>query len=242
MKLIKEIIQGEGRLGKVFDYTIQIFIFLSLALLSIETLPNLTVKQREILNFIELVMILIFSLEYCLRLYVAPKKFKFVFSFLGIVDLLAILPFYLAGLDLKAIRFVRLFRIIRLLKLTRYNTALQRIYRALLLAKEELLLFLFSITLLLYLSSVGIYYFENKAQPEVFSSVFESFWWAVITLTTVGYGDVVPITLGGRCFTIVFLIIGLGVIAAPTGLIASAMNTARTEEKEKEEEEKNTKN
>ena len=129
-----------------------------------------------------------------------------------------------------------------MLKLTRYNTALQRIYRALLLAKEELLLFLFSITLLLYLSSVGIYYFENKAQPEVFSSVFESFWWAVITLTTVGYGDVVPITLGGRCFTIVFLIIGLGVIAAPTGLIASAMNTARTEEKEKEEEEKNTKN
>ena len=121
MNLIKKIIKGEGRLGKVFDYTIQIFIFLSLALLSIETLPNLTVKQREILNFIELVIILIFSLEYCLRLYVAPKKFKFVFSFLGIVDLLAILPFYLAGLDLKAIRFVRLFRIIRLLKLTRYN-------------------------------------------------------------------------------------------------------------------------
>ena len=154
------------------------------------------------------------------------------------MDLLAILPFYLVGFDLKAIRFVRLFRIVRLLKLTRYSTALERIYRALVLAKEELLLFLSSLFLLLYLASIGIYYFENKVQPEVFSSVFESFWWATITLTTVGYGDVVPITLGGRCFTMLFLIVGLGVIAAPTGLLASAMNTARAEEKEKQEQSK----
>ncbi len=230
MNAIKKTIRGEGQFGKVFEYMIQIFIFLSLALLSIETLPHLTAKQKEFLDFIELVIILVFSLEYLLRLYAAPKKFKFVFSFLGIVDILAILPFFLAGFDLKAIRFVRLFRIVRLLKLTRYNQALQRIYSAFLLAKEELLLFIFSITLLLYLASIGIYYFENKAQPEVFSSVFESFWWAIITLTTVGYGDVVPITLGGRCFTIFFLIIGLGVIAAPTGLIASAMSTVRSEE------------
>ena len=219
-------------MGKIFDYVIQTLIFLSLILIAIETLPHLTAKQKGILNFIELIIVLVFSLEYLLRLYAAPKKLKFVFSFLGIVDLLAILPFYIAGLDLRAIRFMRLFRIIRLLKLTRYNKALQRIYRAFVLAKEELSLFLFCLFLLLYLASIAIYYFENKVQPEVFSSVLESFWWAIITLTTVGYGDVVPITLGGRCFTIIFLIVGLGVIAAPTGLLASAMNTARIEEKE----------
>ncbi len=238
MNLIKETIQGDRWFGKIFDYIIQALIFLSLILLAVETLPDLTAKQKDVLDFIELVIVLVFSLEYLLRLYAASKKFKFIFSFLGIVDLLAILPFYLVGFDLKAIRFVRLFRIVRLLKLTRYSTALERIYRALVLAKEELLLFLSSLFLLLYLASIGIYYFENKVQPEVFSSVFESFWWATITLTTVGYGDVVPITLGGRCFTMLFLIVGLGVIAAPTGLLASAMNTARAEEKEKQEQSK----
>ena len=130
-------------------------------------MPHLTAKQKGILNFIELIIVLVFSLEYLLRLYAAPKKLKFVFSFLGIVDLLAILPFYIAGLDLRAIRFMRLFRIIRLLKLTRYNKALQRIYRAFVLAKEELSLFLFCLFLLLYLASIAIYYFENK---EWFSS------------------------------------------------------------------------
>ena len=90
-------------------------------------------------------------------------------------------------------------------------------------AKEEILLFIFMTLILIYLSAVGIYYFENEAQPEVFTSIFDSLWWAVITLTTVGYGDAYPITVGGKMFTFLILIIGLGIIAIPTGIISSSL-------------------
>ena len=137
----------------------------------------------------------------------------------------------------------RLLRILRVLKLIRYNTATQRFHRAFIIAKEELVLFFIVTLILLYLSAVGIYYCENPVQPEAFKSVFHSLWWAVVTLTTVGYGDVYPITLAGRIFTFFVLMIGLGVIAVPTGLVSSALSQARQEEmedrlkKEKQDEE-----
>ena len=156
---------------------------------------------------------------------VASNRPKFVFSFFGIIDLIAILPFYLtAGMDLRAVR------LLRILKLMRYSKAAPLFYRAFRIVKHELLLFLLISGILFYLAGVGIYYFENAAQPQAFASVFHSLWWAVITLTTVGYGDVVPLTAGGRCFTLFILILGLGVISIPTGLIASALSKAREDE------------
>jgi len=103
-------------------------------------------------------------------------------------------------------------------------------------AREEIVLFLFATLILLYLSAVGIYFFEHDEQPDVFASVFHSLWWAVVTLTTVGYGDVTPHTVGGRVFTFLVLIIGLGVVSIPAGLVASALSKAR----ELEEDEVNT--
>jgi voltage-gated potassium channel len=114
--------------------------------------------------------------------------------------------------------------------LFRYNKAIQRIKRAFLIAREELILFGLVAIITLYLSAVGIYYFENESQPEQFKSVFHSLWWAVTTLTTVGYGDMFPITVGGKCFTFLVLIVGISIIAVPTGLIASALSQAREEE------------
>ncbi|MFT6370944.1 MAG: voltage-gated potassium channel [Maribacter sp.] len=105
----------------------------------------------------------------------------------------------------------------------RYNRALAHFSRAINRAKEEILLFLFLTLILIYFSAVGIYYFENTAQPEHFSSIFDSLWWAIITLTTVGYGDVYPITVGGKVFTFFILMIGLGIVAIPTGIISSAL-------------------
>lgn len=90
-------------------------------------------------------------------------------------------------------------------------------------AKEQIILFMVITLILIYFSAVGIYYFENEAQPEHFSSVFESLWWSIVTLTTVGYGDVYPITVGGRIFTFFILLIGLGIVAIPTGIISSAL-------------------
>lgn len=107
---------------------------------------------------------------------------------------------------------------------------MQRFHRAFRIAREELVLFGVVALILIYLSSVGIYYFEHDAQPQAFASVFHCLWWSVSTLTTVGYGDVYPVTTGGRIFTSFILAIGLGIVAVPTGLFASALAKARDEE------------
>lgn len=214
--------------GRFFDLSIQVLIILSLTAFAVETLPDLSDSTRQVLRTFELICIGIFSAEYVLRLWVAERRFGFVTSFFGIVDLLAILPFYLAlGIDIRSIRVFRLLRLFRVLKLARYSAAIRRFHRAFVLAKEELVLFFVVTTMLLYLAAVGIYYFEHPVQPEAFRSIFHSLWWAVATLTTVGYGDIYPITAGGRFFTFVILLGGLGVIAVPPGLVASALSKAR---------------
>jgi voltage-gated potassium channel len=219
---------NESLSGKIFDTFMQVIIILSLISFSIETLPNISEQTNTYLYYFEATCIGIFTLEYIARIISADNKLKFICSFFGIVDLLAILPFYLTtGLDLRTVRAFRLLRLIRLLKLARYSVAAKRFQRAFSIAREELLLFLFVALIVLYLAGVGIYYFENPAQPEVFSSIFHSLWWAVATLTTVGYGDIYPITVGGKIFTFFILIIGLGVVSIPAGLIASALSKAR---------------
>ena len=231
MHLKRIIEESDTRAGRVFDLCIQFLIVVSLVSFSIETLPSLGGSTKSLLRIIEIFCVAVFTVEYVLRILVADRKFAFIFSFFGIVDLAAILPFYLAtGLDLRSLRALRLLRLFRILKLVRYNQAIQRFRQALLIAKEELVLFGCSATVVLYLSAVGIYYFERAEQPEQFSSVFDGMWWAVATLTTVGYGDVYPITVGGKIFTFVVLVVGLGIVAVPTGLIASALSEVRDEE------------
>ncbi len=231
MDKLRAIIERRDTLGgKLFDSAIQCLIVLSLLAFCVETLPGLTSETRRVLRAIEVATVIVFTAEYLLRLTVAERKLGFVFSFFGLVDLFAILPFYLAvGLDLRSLRIVRLLRLFRALKLVRYSQAIQRCHRAFLIAREELVLFLSAAAMLLFLAAVGIYYFENAAQPEAFSSIFHSLWWAVATLTTVGYGDVYPITVGGRAFTFFVLMIGLGIISVPSGIVASALSEARKE-------------
>lgn len=217
---------------KWFVLIVQLLIIISLITFSIDTLPSLSEKTKISLQFIEIICVSIFTFEYLLRLAVAKKKIKFIFSFYGLVDLLAVLPFYLAsGLDLRAVRIFRLLRLIRVFKLFKYSKAISRFNKAFMIVKEELILFSFVAAIMIYLAAVGIYYFENAAQPDQFKSVFHCLWWAVITLTTVGYGDMYPITPGGQLFTFGVLMIGLGIIAIPTGLISSALSSVRQDEK-----------
>ncbi|QDV50472.1 ion transporter [Gimesia fumaroli] len=229
MQRIKQIIEdSDTKTGKAFDLVIQAMIILSLISFSIETLPDLSDETRGILRAMEIVCVTVFTVEYIARIIVATNKPAFVFSFFGVIDLLAILPFYLAtSLDLRSLRSFRLLRLIRIFKLARYNAAAQRFHRAFIIAKEELALFLFATLIVLYLAGVGIYHFEYPAQPQTFSSVFHSLWWAVATLTTVGYGDIYPITVGGKMFTFFILIVGLGIVSIPAGLVASALSKAR---------------
>ena len=233
-KKLKQIIEDtDTTAGRRFDLFIQFLIVLSLVSFSFETLPHLSASTKRILWIEEVVVVVIFTLEYVLRLLVADKKLRYIFSFYALIDLFAILPFYIAsGMDLRSLRVFRLFRVVRAFKIFRYSKAIQRFRDAFLVVKEELILFMIATAFLLYIAAVGIYYFEGAAQPEQFKSVFHSLWWAVITLTTVGYGDVYPITVGGRIFTFIVLMIGLGILAVPTGLIASALTkTLDKEEK-----------
>lgn len=232
MSLRRIIEENDTKSGKFFDVFIQTLILLSLISFSIETLPNLDKQTVNRLHIFEIFSVAIFSIEYLLRIFVSDKKFKFIFSFYGLVDLLAILPFYLStGIDLRSIRIFRLFRLFRAFKIFRYNSALKRFRMAFISIKEELIVFLIATAFVMYLSAVGIYYFEHEVQPEKFASIFHCLWWAVATLTTVGYGDVYPITAGGKIFTFVMLLIGLGIIAVPTGLIASSLTKVISEEK-----------
>ncbi len=222
---VHDIVEPVTPYGRLFAIVIQSLIVLSLVAFCIETLPDISARTQVLLDRFELVSVIIFSAEYLLRVYAARPRRSYVFSVLGIVDILAILPFYLAsGVDLRSIRILRMFRLIRVFKLVRYSRAAQRFADAFRLIRAELALFMFACLMVLFIASVGIYYFENEAQPETFASVFHCMWWAVETLTTVGYGDVFPITTGGRIFTAIIVFIGLGIVAVPAGLIAGALS------------------
>ena len=223
--------ETDTRVGWWFDVVVQCLIVISLISFSIDTLPDLSEAARRALWITEAVTVVLFTVEYLLRIIVAKRKLRFVFSFFGLIDLMAILPFYLAlGIDLRSVRIFRLLRMFRALKLMRYSRALDHLRQAFLLIREELVLFFSAALVLVYFSAAGIYFFERDAQPEAFASIFHSLWWAVATLTTVGYGDVYPVTVGGRIFTFLILMIGLGIVAVPSGLMASALSEARKQD------------
>ena len=223
---LKNLIEAnDNKESKIFNIFIQILIIFSIVAFSIETIPNLEKDTVLYLRNFEIFSIIIFTLEYIIRVYTVNKKLSYIFSFYGIIDLLSILPFYLElFVDLRSIKIFRLFRLFRLFKLVRYNKTINKFKLALYNSKEEFTIFFFLTIIIFYLASVGIYYFENKVQPEAFGSIFDSMWWAVATLTTVGYGDVYPITIGGKIFTTIMLIIGLGIVSIPAGIIAAALS------------------
>ena len=208
-----------------FAIVVQAFIVISLISFCIETLPDLSAITRIFLYWTELVTVGFFTVEYLMRFMAEQRARDYVFSFFGVVDLLAIAPFYLTtGLDLRALRSLRFLRAFQLLKLTRYNRAARRLRLAVKLVREDLILFGFLSLIIMFLSSVGIYYCEKDSQPEVFSSIFHSMWWSVATLTTVGYGDIYPVTAGGKFFTFCVLVVSLGIVAMPAGLLASSLS------------------
>lgn len=226
-KPLQRLFNNSTKLGYRIEIFIQLLIVISIINFTVQTLPDKNFVLQKYLNAIEIICVFFFSLEYLLRLIASKKPLKFIFSFFGIVDLLAILPFYLTlGTDLKSLRAVRLFRLLRLLKFLRYGDTLKNLKQSFDNVKKELILFSAATLLLIYFSSVGIYFFENEAQPDAFSSVFNAMWWSVATLTTVGYGDIYPITTGGKIFSTFIVFIGLGLVAVPTGLIASSLTQA----------------
>ena len=235
-KNLKEIVEGTNTLsGKAFDWFVQSVIIISIIAGSIETIDSLTSFQIRCLKVIETVCIVIFTIELLLRITVYDRGIRYIFSFYGIIDLLSIIPYYLSfAIDLRSLRALRLFRIFRLLKMTRYNKAVLRFQKAFSRAKEELILFGCASVVFIFLAANGIYFFEGNVQPEAFGSIPECLWWAVVTLTTVGYGDSYPITAGGKFFTFLILGVGLAIVAVPSGIIATSLSESKVEKEHEE--------
>ncbi len=204
-------------------------ILLSAIAIALETEPGMPAGLHIWLFRFEVLLLGVFALEYLVRIWASPRPLRYIFSFWGIVDLLSFAPaVLLLTPQWQAIRAFRLLRLVRLLKLFRSLHALDRLVAAFKDVREELILFAIIAGLMLYVSAVGIYIFEHEAQPEAFSSIPMALWWAVATFTTVGYGDMYPITPGGRLFTSAILFIGLGIVAVPAAIVTTALLEAET--------------
>jgi voltage-gated potassium channel len=227
---ILDILDGtHPRLGRSVALAMDALVILSALAIAVETVPGLDPSLKRALLGFEIVVVAVFATEYFLRLYAAERRLAYVFSFWGIVDLLAWLPAVLMFVPaFQAIRVLRLIRLLRLIKLFNTAPALNRLLRAFLRVKSELVVWGVISTLLLYVSAVGIYVFENPVQPEVFSSIPAALWWSVVSFTTVGYGDMYPVTSGGRLMTTFMLFIGLGIFAVPAAIVTTALLEAET--------------
>ena len=224
--------------SRFIEYFIVVVVILNVLMIILESVNEISLLYSSFFYNFEVFSVIVFTIEYIARVWSYGAKYKaegkhwkgrkeYIFSFYGLIDFLAVIPYYLSSIDLRFLRAFRVFRIFRAFKLIRYNKALNRFQIAYRIVKEELMLFLVVIVILLFIVSAGIYFFENQAQPDVFKSIFHSSWWSIVTLTTVGYGDVYPITLGGKIFTFFVLIIGVGVVTVPAGLVATALSKAR---------------
>ena len=222
--------------GRWFDRSVLLLIVASAISMSLSTVAGLSPTWSAVLAATRHLIVALFTIEYALRIVTAESRWRYLVSFYGIVDLVALLTFYVnlvwAGMmDFRALRVLHLLRLFRTFGSARYTTATARIGSALKYARDEATVFLFATLVLLYIAAMGIHHFESQAQPEKFHSVFDSLWWAVVTLTTVGYGDAYPITLGGRIWTFVVLFLGMGIVAVPAGLMATGLARAIEEER-----------
>lgn len=219
--------------SRAFDIVILSLILLNVVAVVLESLPSLASQYERSFGLFESLSVAVFAVEYLARLWSCVEapgfergisgRVRFAIRPLSLVDLLSILPSFLValGIDLRFLRAFRLFRLVRVAKLARYVSALRVIRGVFCSKREELVLTTATMFVLLIVSSSIMYFAENQAQPEGFSSIPASMWWAIATLTTVGYGDVYPITAVGKVAAAVVAILGIGLFALPTAIIGS---------------------
>jgi len=210
--------------GKLFDVALLFFIILSVAVVMFETVSDVDIRFHKELVILEWVFTILFTLEYILRIISTDKPWKYIFSFYGIIDLLAILPMYLSffisGSNILAsIRALRLLRLFRVMKLMQFVGEATRLKNALRESRNKIIVFLYSVLVISMIVGTIMYIIEG---PEAgFTSIPRSIYWTIVTLTTVGYGDIVPVTALGQFLSMIVMIIGYGVIAVPTGIVSA---------------------
>lgn len=242
--MAKESDSGSNLRGRVYRHlhtdsrinrTLAALIAINLAAVVLQTVQSLDAAYGGLFLAIEYVSIAVFTAEYLARVWSCVEaeayrhpvlgRLRYMLSPFALFDLAAIAPFYLPMLipvDLRMLRSLRLLRMIRVLKMGRYSKSVQLVYRAVAQTREQLGVVLVIVAILMLLACSAMYFFESEAQPEHFSSIPATFWWGVMTLTTVGYGDVYPVTVAGKTTAAVVAFLGIGLFALPAGIVTSA--------------------
>lgn len=226
LKFYEIIFESDTPAGKAFDVGLLICIVLSVTVVLVESVPGIKIKWGEELYLAEWVFTIIFTVEYLARLWIVLNKRKFIFSFFGIVDLLSILPSYL-GLffpgtqSLLVIRSLRLLRIFRIFKLDRFIGEGQNLTRALKASQHKIIIFITTVMTSVIIFGTMIYLIEGPEHG--FTSIPTSIYWAIVTMTTVGYGDIAPQTTLGQTLASIIMIMGYGILAVPTGIVSAEM-------------------
>ncbi|WP_456377855.1 ion transporter [Lutibacter sp.] len=225
-KLHEIIYEADTKEGKLFDIILIFTILLSIILVMLESVESFDAKYHNFLNISEWVITILFSIEYIARIVTIKKPTTYIFSFYGIIDLLATIPKYLSLIfvgthALVALRALRLLRVFRILKLARYLGASRNLIAALKASRIKISVFLFSVLVLTIILGTVMYLIEGPENG--FTSIPHSMYWAIVTLTTVGYGDLAPHTPFGQFIASMVMILGYGIIAVPTGIVTSEM-------------------
>lgn len=235
-KRMAEMLEQEHRFdgpGRIVNLSLILLIALNVVAIFLETVDSIFDQHQQAFWYFEVFSVGIFTIEYLARVWSSIDlkdtadaspilgRLRYMLSPIALVDLIAILPFYLSLYLSIDLRFLRVLRLLRLLKLTRYSPALGALLDVVRKESDALLAAFVVLLMMLVISAGGIYLLENELQPETFGSMPNSLWWSIVTLTTVGYGDVVPITTGGRLFAGLIGLIGIGMIALPAAIMAS---------------------
>ncbi|KJY85200.1 ion transporter [Vibrio galatheae] len=213
--------------GRAFDITLIAAILASLAVLVFESVPSVNANWGIQLRYLEYTFTALFTIEYLLRLYCSPKPTAYAKSFYGVIDLLAILPTYLAfffpaATFMGVIRALRIMRIFRILKLVRYLQDSNLLLRSLLMARRKIFIFFSTVAILVTIFGALIYVIEGPKNG--FTSIPQSIYWAIVTITTVGYGDLVPQTALGKGIAAITMLLGYSILAVPTGIITAELH------------------
>lgn len=228
-KLYEIIFEAETPAGKAFDLVLIILIVITVLAIILESVPAINSRYGTWLKLIEWVITILFTIEYIVRIWASPKSFRYISSFYGIIDFLAIIPTYLGviftgAMGFAVIRGLRLLRIFRILKITRYSNEGWIIIEALKASRVKILVFLFAVVTIVLIIGTMMYLIEGEYSG--FTSIPASIYWTIVTLTTVGYGDMTPVSDFGKFIASFVMIIGYGIIAVPTGIVTFELATS----------------
>lgn len=231
MRIFDVIFEANTPYGKLFDITLLLVILFSVALVILESVPSFNSRYHNFLVTAEWIITGLFTIEYLLRIYCVQKPWRYIFSFYGIIDLLSILPFYFGiffpnSKYLSSIRILRLFRILRIFNLTGLTQNRNILLRGLKQSKNRIIVFLSFIILVVVVIGSAMYVIEKDHPESGFTSIPISIYWAIVTMTTVGYGDVAPVTGFGRFLASIIMILGYGIIAVPAGIMSHEIANA----------------